>query len=534
MVSPVTSFAGASSSAPIASTPQGKAPLPREQVSPAALPSKLGGLGNVGHAVTERSQRLASVAVLNELRAAMPPNAPEGLAERAMSILNRQRLESEQGRGVRVNSADQPLPMLNLHVHFGGSTVAKLAVELDLKLPEGFDFEAEVQKLEETNFYRAPEGKGLSPYLAQYTIVSREIPIPIPVFAQMMAHELAYNCAQNGNITTEYRVNSLRDLFSIDKIEPEEYSDYAEKYVKAINAGLSSGSAAAKKDGLRPTIFGLIFDGNRFDPRALYSKDASLSPEVKLENSRKSALRLVKVQFEQAVRQVMIRDENPYSVAGVGLCGLEKGHSVEYFKEAIDIIHKHNAEMFESGRSSKILGMSIHAGEVGPEPDATAEELEKVRKEATAEVVRAIVLCWRPHTPVRIGHGVMADLKAVRREVEALGIPFDYIHFEMCPTSNIQIINGISGQTHPILPFLREGGSVAAYSDNDAMSGRVEKEPGVVGAIEQEVLQMAMWGIPSSFRLRQLGIVDPEMIRVRKQYAERGIHLALPPSISVQ
>ncbi|WP_180970542.1 hypothetical protein [Burkholderia sp. WAC0059] len=459
-----------------------------------------------------RPERLASLRATRVARETLATAPTEDVVERVTTILARQRQEAAQGRGIHADLSRQPLPMLNLHAHFGGSIVSKLIVDLKLDLPEKFDFDAEVKKEDEANFYTSPETKGLAPYLKQYTTVSRKVPIPQPVFARMMAHELAYSCAQNGNVAAEYRVNGLRDLFSIDKVKPENYSDYSEEYVRSIADGLDSGNAAAQKDGFKPTVFGLIFDGNRFDPRELFKKDEGVSKEEKLQKSRASALRLVEVQFREAIRQVNIPG-NPCKVSGVGLCGLEEGHSVEYFGKAIDIIHDHNEKMHRFGQHDKILGLSIHAGEVG------------TREEATAEVVKAITLGWKPHTPVRIGHGVLADLKAVKTEVEKAGIPFDQIHFEMCPTSNIQIISGISGDNHPVLPFLREGGNAAVYSDNDAMSGRVEKEPEVVGATEQEVLQMAMHGIPSSFRLQQLGLVDKVTKETLEKYAQRGIHL---------
>lgn len=436
------------------------------------------------------------------------------LGPRVTEIVARQRIEAERGRG-KVDEAHIPLGTMDLHVHGGGSPSASLSIQLFdqpgaplEQVMASSDFERKVQEKKDEYFYVPPTPeKGLPPYLSAYTGVSRDIPFPQPIHAQMMMHELAYECAASGNIAVEFRINALRDFFSIHTVKGDK-SEYSEEYIRAIAAGLQSGSAAAQKDGLTPTQFGIIFDGNRFSPTAKTN-----------EESIKEAKKLVEISFKEAVRQIKIPG-NPCMVVGVGLCGKEEDHSVVHFKEEIDIVHAHNAEMYKLGFMDKIIGMSIHAGEVKTDTH-----------DPTDEVFNAITTCWREHTPLRIGHGVLADLDEVERRVtewnrnkpENEKIRFKDIHFEMCPESNNQICKDINYHNHPSKEALEKDRNFSFASDNRGMSGELARGPQLLGVKKEDELRAVLNGVQDSFVIKQKRSVRRQLRKTIEQYAAKNI-----------
>jgi len=395
-----------------------------------------------------------------------------------------------------LGSNAKEMPATNLHVHFGGSIPAETVARFT---PYTGAFEEALERISRKQLYVPDAKKGLAPYLQHYTPTSRAVPLPDPKYAREVARDIAYNYAKDNVVVAELRINPFRDFFSIHRVPPNELSSYSEAYTRAIAAGLNEGSEAARAQGLSPTHFGVIFDGNRFTPG---EKDPK-------ESLRKAAI-IVDRMYEEAIRQVKI-DGNPMKVCAVGICGLEEGHPATAFKSSIDKIHAHNKEMIESGQPDKVLGISIHAGEVG-----TSEEASKA-------VLDAIMLASSPHTPVgRIGHGVLASQTKVKEGVEAMGVRLSDVHFEICPTSNFQIIKELDENApHPGLAF--ENKSI--NSDNDALSGPVGKEARVAGASPSQAAQMVLDGISWSFRLSQLGIKDEVLEKTNQKFRDLGIDL---------
>lgn len=397
------------------------------------------------------------------------------------------------------------LPHVDSHRHFGGSCPAHTVVRV--RGPESDESQEDaIRRVEKETFYVPPQGKGLPPYLKAYTPVSRMIEIPKPEIANKAAHDMAIEDSANNILATDLRINPFRDLFSFNKVASKDVPAYSEEYARAIAEGLESGRAVAREQGHTPTRYGLIYDGNRFSPM-----DVGVGFKTgDFGKSQQAALGIVKTMYQQAVRHVML-DGNPCKVAGVGLCGMEDHHSVNLFREAFeDIVHPHNETMAAEGRRDKILGISVHAGEVG----TTAQ--------ATQEVIDAIKICWKPHTPVRIGHGIRADLDAVRKAVG--DDVFQQIHFEMCPISNYQIDDTLSEtEPHRAVAASRNGVSVNLNTDNTAMSGSMSMQIEASQATPEDYRKMVIAGLQHSFVLQQEGLNDNFARLADRMFADVGI-----------
>lgn len=121
------------------------------------------------------------------------------------------------------------------------------------------------------------------------------------------------------------------------------------------------------------------------------------------------------------------------------------------------------------------LGVTLHAGEA----DAGHRVLEAARLGAT-----------------RIGHGVrVVDQADWAEEARALGL-----HFEVCPTSNVQTGAARSVAEHPIAAMLAAGLSVSCSTDNRLVSGttlsreleRLHTERGIALPTLQHMQQQAL------------------------------------------
>lgn len=123
-----------------------------------------------------------------------------------------------------------------------------------------------------------------------------------------------------------------------------------------------------------------------------------------------------------------------HGVVGFDLAGPEPGHPPTQHAEAIRVAR-------DGG-----LGITLHAGEA----DAGHRVLEAGRLGAT-----------------RIGHGVrVVDRPEWAEEARAMGL-----HFEVCPTSNVQTGAAPSVALHPVAAMLAAGLSVSCAPDNRLVSG---------------------------------------------------------------
>lgn len=175
----------------------------------------------------------------------------------------------------------------------------------------------------------------------------------------------------------------------------------------------------------------------------------------------------------QAKEAVRIAEEHPEMKFGYDIAGPEDtGWGPKAFKEALDILNKHNEDVKAGRKKGNTIGITMHAGET-----PTYEGGEGYKSVLDAIEMGA----------VRIGHGIQlakylkemerTNLKEFNRVLNL--VKEKGITVEICGVCNIQSIpiNSEGMEQHAIQTFLDYGIPVTICTDNDAICGtNISKE----------------------------------------------------------
>lgn len=335
------------------------------------------------------------------------------------------------------------LPKTDLHVHLDGSlrlsTLIELAKLHDVKLPS-----TDVEELQRTVF--KPSYTDLPDYLAGFiytTGVMRDAPS-----IERIAYEFAVDNYNEGVRYFEVRYG------------PQLHASADPGFgIRAVNLAVNTGLARARDEfNARLVASGrdepmyeyaiivcamrMIFPGMSRYYDALMAVHAN-EPDVQIRQH--ASLALVYASIES-------RDKDGVPVVAIDIAGAESGFEAQEHTEAFALAHKH------------FLNKTVHAGEAyGPESINQA-----VRDLHADRIGHGFHLCSKDmiqsdeHKRSDGGEGFVNDL--------VKWVCDKRICFEVCPTSNLQTMPGLTLDEHALKTMLEHSVGVTICTDNRLVS----------------------------------------------------------------
>lgn len=330
------------------------------------------------------------------------------------------------------------IPKTDLHVHLDGSlripTLIELAKEQKVELPS-FTEEGLKEMVFKDHYRDLPE------YLLGFSYTTAVMQAPESL--ERIAYELAYDCFTENTCYIEPRFAPQRHAHR--SLSIQEILVSVDRGLKRAERELNA-SPDVRNGKQPPFHYGIIGCAMRMfaaDYSAYYQTLFDLHqtmPEVE---------RYALASKELVREMVKARDEKGVAVVGFDLAGAEKGYPAEDHREAYLLAHRH------------FLKKTVHAGEAFGPPS----------------IFQAITDCHAD----RIGHGTnlfdetLVDLPTPeerRRYVQALAqyIADQRITIELCLTSNLQTIPGMTLAKHPFGKMLESKLSATFCTDNRLVS----------------------------------------------------------------
>lgn len=276
----------------------------------------------------------------------------------------------------------------------------------------------------------------------------------------------------------EYRVSP----FGRTDIKPAAYDGSGpQDVVHAVQAGFEDANLRVEKSGRR-LEYGIILLMER-NPRSV-PKD---TPPEKIAEVKQQLLQDAVNKAIATAKEAVKLKKKGYKIVGIDLAGGEATAPVTDFKPAFDVIHAYN----ETAPKKERLGITIHSGETPV--SGNLKGYESIEKSIELGYTNG-----NGKTPFRIGHGIQIinSSPLLRQAYEAYcngdtqwqtKYPIDalkasspllnkvlkkssYIHFEMCPKSNVQTQGIGKHELHPAMFLLRLGVNVGLSTDNRTIS----------------------------------------------------------------
>lgn len=356
-------------------------------------------------------------------------------------VLSDETINTTQKQTIIMGIMTHMITTTNLHQHIKGSTPKE--VTLTLAREKGLS-ESAIKDIEAAYAQADKWYPVLSEFNKAYDIIGQVIRTPEDYKASI--NGIIRESMKRGQLICEIRCacDSLKDAKTGQSLTPHEGTLAIMKAIEEVRSEIQA-------EGLNPpktSFVFLTFRGKGWD----------------------WSLPMATTQAKEAVKTA---EEHPEMKFGYDIAGPEDtGRWPKAFKEAIDIINKHNEEIKSWMKKGNTIGITMHAGET-PRYEGW---------EGYKSVIDAIEM-WA----TRIGHGI--QLAKYLQETEKNNseefsrvlnmIKEKWITIEICGVCNIQSIpvNSEGMEQHAIQIFLDYWIPVSICTDNDAICGtNISKE----------------------------------------------------------